>query len=338
MTRSTGSIAVVATLAVAAALATTRCTGRESTSTLRVLIADSLWRPFTALATTFESQHRSTRVVLVPGGSVLAARRIVEANDRADVLAVADAQVIDRLLKPQHADWAIRFATNEIVIAYTTMSRGAAALTRDNWFDVLTGDGVQVAAANPFHDPCGYWTLLCWRLADRHHGTPHGAESIYQRLSARCGPPSARRTDAQQLLHLLESPGGVDYAFVYRSQAEQHNLACLILPAEINLGDPAHQSTYRTVQVDLDVETGGGRLMRRGDTIVYALTIPRGAARPDLAATFIAFLLGPEGRAILEREHLPLVAVPWTENNADMPSPLRALVAQRDGDGDPSHD
>ena len=121
-------------------------------------------------------------------------------------------------------------------ILYTEMSTGSSELTADNWFDVLSRPDVEVQAANPHHDPCGYWTHLCWRLADRYYPASAGGGTIYERMMGKCGPANERRADAQQLLHLVESVGGVDYAFVYRSQALQHNLPFQRLPPQINLG------------------------------------------------------------------------------------------------------
>ena len=182
---------------------------------LRVFMADALLRSFNVVGKAFERTH-SVELVQIPSGSVLAARKIKENNDQADVLAVADRFVIDMLLRPQFADWYICFATNEIGIAHTDASKGAAELTSGKWWESLSREGVKVAAANPYHDPCGYWTELCWKLADRHYPPDQGGGRIADLMHAKCGQGKARRSDAGQLLQLVESAGGVDYAFVYR--------------------------------------------------------------------------------------------------------------------------
>ncbi len=307
------------------------CGSRSDETTLRVFLADSLARPIRALAEAFEDQHPGVRVEQVPSGSVLAARKLTRMNDQADLLAVADHLVIDQMLRPKElADWSIHFATNEIGILYTDMSRGATELTPENWFQILGRAGVKVQAANPHHDPCGYWTELCWRLADIHYPSEAGGGTIHERMSEQCGPAAERRTDAQLLLRLVESAGGVDYAFIYRSQALQHNLPFLRLPPQISLGAAKFIDTYRQVSIELPGEKKGQTVTKQGDAIIFALTIPRTAKRPELAEQFVSFLLGPRGQAILKDEHMTLPDRPWTYDPAQiLPATVREHVDLR---------
>jgi molybdate/tungstate transport system substrate-binding protein len=48
---------------------------------------------------------------------------------------------IDKTLIPGHADWNIRFATNQLVLCYTDKSRYADEVNADNWTDILTKKG-----------------------------------------------------------------------------------------------------------------------------------------------------------------------------------------------------
>jgi len=305
------------------------CDSRDERIPLRVFVADALARPFNSLARAFERENPGVEVVLIPSGSVLAARKLSDANDQADVLAVADYLVIERLLRPDHADWYICFATNEIGIAYSDASKGAVELTRDNWFRILARDGVNVVAANPVHDPCGYWTELCWRLADRYYPAERGGGTIVNTMTAKCGKPDDRKSDAQQLLQLVESAGGVDYAFVYRSQALQHNLPFLRLPTEINLSDVRHVDLYRQAEIELPGKKRGTTFKKRGDAIVFAVTIPRSVRHADAAARFVGFLLSPQGRSVLEAEYMTLVDRPWTYDPENVPESFRPNVEAR---------
>ncbi len=322
------------------------CDSKPAPARLRVFVADSLLRPFNAVAEAFMKENPGIEVVQIPSGSVLAVKKITEGNDAADVLAVADYMVIERLMRPAHADWYVCFATNEIVIAYTDASKGAAELTDKNWFDVLSRDGVSVAAANPLHDPCGYWTELCWRLADLHYasaGADRGQRplpgtgdvgsrlqaaptenDISQRMARKCGPPADRRSDAEELLRLVESAGGLDYAFVYRSQAMQHHLQSVRLPPEVSLGDPAMAETYRKVSIELPGTEPGQMTRKTGEAIVYALTIPKVARRGDLAEKYVAFILSTAGREILAKEHIQIADRPWTFDLYNTPEALRS--------------
>jgi molybdate/tungstate transport system substrate-binding protein len=303
------------------------CDSKPQKTQLRVFMADALLRSFNVLGQAFERANPNVELVQIPSGSVLAAKRITEANDFADVLAVADYRVIDNLMRPAYADWSICFATNEIGIVYTDASSGAAQLTADNWFDILSRAGVQVGASNPLHDPCGYWTELCWRLADLHYPAAAGGGSITQRMTAKLGQPDSRRSDAEQLLQLVESRGGIDYAFVYRSQALQHHLPFLRLPPEINLGDPNYADLYRRVSIELPGAQPGSTVRKTGDAIVFAVTIPKVARQPDLAARYVAFLLSPAGRSLLTDSYVMVVDQPWTSDPGSLPELLRKTVA-----------
>jgi len=70
------------------------------------------------------------------------ARMISELGKPADIMSSADYVVIDKALIPTHADWNIRFATNQLVLYYTEGSRFADEVNRDNWTDILAREGV----------------------------------------------------------------------------------------------------------------------------------------------------------------------------------------------------
>jgi molybdate/tungstate transport system substrate-binding protein len=304
------------------------CKSRPKQTELRVFLADSLYLPFKAATDTFQAQNPTCQVTLIPSGSVLAARKIADASDQADVLAVADYLVIEKLLRPRYADWYACFATNEVVIAYTQASKGAAELTADNWFDVLARDGVKVGAANPYHDPCGYWAEICWQLADLHY-TNVSAPTVRERMTRQCGQSADRRSDTEELLQLLESSAGIDYAFVYLSQARQHRLPVLRLPAQINLGDISQADFYRRAVVTLPGTEKESKIEKRGEAIVYAVTIPKNARHPELAVAYIRFLISEAGRKALSDQHMVLPEQPWTHDPANVPGALKLLLLSR---------
>ncbi|UCD30204.1 MAG: extracellular solute-binding protein [Planctomycetota bacterium] len=306
------------------------CRDKEGKNQLRVFMADSLSRPFNVLARAFEQSNPNVELVQIPSGSVLAARKLTDGKDQADVLAVADYLVIDKLLRPKHADWYICFATNEIGIVHTDASEGVAELIPDNWFQILSRKGVKVAAANPFHDPCGYWTELCWQLADLYYSADKGGGTIVETMTAKCGEPDSRRSDSQQLLQLVESAGGIDYAFVYRSQALQHNLPFLRLPPQINLSDVNYVDFYRQAEIELPGKTEDSTFKKKGEAIIFAITIPKEAKYPDLAARYIKFLLSATGRELLTAEYLTLADEPWTYDLEKVPTSLRTNITARD--------
>ena len=64
-----------------------------------------------------------------------------------------------------------------------------------------------------------------------------------------------------------------------------------------------------------------------GDVIRYAFTIPANAPDPELARQFVAFLLGPDGRRILEADHQPLLTPPELDDAAAAPEEVRRACA-----------
>jgi molybdate/tungstate transport system substrate-binding protein len=82
------------------------------------------------------------------------------------------------------------------------------------------------------------------------------------------------------------------------------------LPDAINLGAEDHD--YSSVLVELDYQRFASVQPEfRGEQISYGITIPSNAPHPDEAALFIAFLLGPEGRAIMKADYHPLFDPAW---------------------------
>jgi molybdate/tungstate transport system substrate-binding protein len=129
-----------------------------------------------------------------------------------------------------------------------------------------------------------------------------------------------------QLTALLES-GDLDYAFEYESVIRQHGLQMVALPDSLNLGVEAYRDHYRQVQVRLDFRRFASvEPVFDGDVIHYAVTIPANAPDREEAVRFVAFLLGPEGRAIMEANYQEMLAQPEADRYDALPEDLRPLV------------
>jgi molybdate/tungstate transport system substrate-binding protein len=86
------------------------------------------------------------------------------------------------------------------------------------------------------------------------------------------------------------------------------------------LSDPADAASYEAAVA----HTKKGDL--KGKPIVYAITIPTSAAQPELAAAFVAFLLGPDGQKIMAANGFTTVDPAYAVNAGKMPDGFRALV------------
>ncbi len=290
--------------------------------TLVIFHAGSLAEPVRALTEAFQARYPGVAFQTEASGSNEAARKIRELGREADLLISADYQVIDRLLIPEFAAWSIRFARNEMVLAYTDRSRYADEVGTDNWYEILGRDGVICGRADPNTDPCGYRTLMVWQLAEAHYGAP----GLHRALETHC-PKEYVRPKSVELIALLQS-GDVDYAFKYRSVAIQHGLRFVELPPEVNLGSVEYADFYRRASVEIAGTEPGQTVTVVGEPIVYGVTIPRNAPNPDMALEFVKFLIGPEGQAIMARMGQPPIVPPTTGDRDALPAALQPLVRE----------
>ncbi len=212
--------------------------------------AGSLSVPVKKLSEAFERANPGVRVLAEAAGSLHSARKITDLNRTCDIMLSADHIVISSMLIPRYASWNIRFATNEIVIAYRPESRYASIFREDNWADILLKDDVIIGRADPDADPCGYRTVFAARLAEKHYGRPGLADSLLGKDIDYIRPKEV------DLVALAET-GVIDYMFQYRSVAVQHGLLYIELPDEINLSSPAMKEHYATASYMIPGEAPG---------------------------------------------------------------------------------
>lgn len=267
---------------------------------LVVFNAGSLSPPLRAALDTLATRESFT-LEQEPAGSLETARKLTELGRISDIIALADYEVFPSVLMPDHVTWYARFARNRMVLAYTDRSRGAGEITSDNWWQIVTRPGIEVGRSDPSLDPAGYRTLMVWQLAERHYRQP----GLADRLAASAGGRNVRPKSAD-LVALLQAHE-LDYAWEYESVARQMNLHFVRLPEAIDLGSPAESTAYAEAVVRVPGRTRADSITLRGEPIVYALSIPKNAPHPDLAARVVAWLLSPEGKRILRSQQLDVL-------------------------------
>ncbi|MBN2362427.1 MAG: extracellular solute-binding protein [Deltaproteobacteria bacterium] len=310
----------LAALAIAALLA--GCPPRDE---VIVFHAASLSRLFGELGEEFGRSRPGARLRAEPSGSQEAARKVTELGLTADLIAVADAAVIDNMLRPRHASWNIVFATNEIVLAHKDHSRFTAEVTTDNWPEVLLRAGVRLGRVDPDTAPIGYYQLLAWQLCELEHPGDPRWQQLERRLRERVGAGQVV-ADESLLLGLLESRN-VDYAFMYRSTAEDHNLKITALEPGCHLGrfDLAPGYARASTQVRMK---GGQRVEVRGAPITYGLTILERAPHRAAAEELVALLLGEPGQSALLRVGFRPLRPAASQQVDLLPETLQPLVAR----------
>ena len=266
--------------------------------TLEIHAADSLAASFQQIKQEFERLHPDVDVILDIRGSVMLARTLQDRQ--ADVVALADHRLVEKILYPQQTDWVAKFLSTEIVLAASTASKRRTEITPDNWFDILLSPGIRYGYADPDQDSCGGYTRLTWLLAEHYYFTSRGkARPLVRELVDNC-PKEHIALDANRLIGDLLNSGRVDYAFVYRAHAIDHKLPFTPLPKEINLGDPALAAAYGQIDSPFPDFHGGTETLR-GTYIAFGITIPKNARSPQLAQEFVRLVLSKTGQDILRR-------------------------------------
>jgi len=289
---------------------------------LMVFHAGSLSIPFKEVTEAFNKEYPSVRVLREAAGSRACARKISDLDRDCDIFGSADYTVIDALLVPDHAQWTIRFAANEMVIAFSENSRRADDISTDNWHQILLEENVAFGRSDPNADPCGYRTVLSAKLASLHYNDPRLADRLLEKDRRHIRP---KETD---LLALLEV-GEIDYVFIYRSVARQHGLKWVKLPDEINLKNPEMTETYRKATVEISGPTPGSVITKEGASMVYGITIPKNAPNPKAALAFLTFLLEHDkGMAIMERNGQPSLVPTVSDTYDAVPAPLKRFVTK----------
>lgn len=355
MTLSRGRVALVALAAAILVLSgiLVGCSG-EKKQTLKVFNADSLMVPFEALAIEFEAEHPGVGVQVEGHGSIQVIRHATELHDEVDVLAVADYSLIPMLMyetqvpgtTENYADWYVIFATNELGLAYTPQSRYTGEITSANWYEVLSRLDVTVALSDPRFDSSGYRALMACQLAELYYGNA----TIFEDVLGKSSPPITVdeidgtytitvpevlkspkltiRGSSIGLLSTIES-GDVDYAFMYKSVAEQHGLKFLELPGEINLSSDSYKMLVQGLVVKLQFQRFASVYPEfECLPILYAVTIPQNTPKRELAVEFVKFLLGPEGQRILIEQSQPPVSPAYADAPDLLPNELKPLVAE----------
>ncbi len=288
---------------------------------LIIFHAGSLSVPFKQIAAAFKESYPGVTVYLEPAGSVACARKITDLNRPCDVFASADYKIIDKFLIPNYTTWSIKFAGNEMVIAYFENSTFAEEINALNWYDILRRDEPIFGRSDPNQDPCRYRTVLTMKLAEKMYQIPGLADQLQDKNRNYIRPKEV------DLIALLET-NAIDYMFIYRSVAIQHGLKIISLPDEINLSNPDYKDDYSTVSVEINGKTPQSKVTMNGEPMIYGVTILNEAPNKKIARLFLEFLLTEDkGLDILEDAGQPPLPQIVSDHYSHIPKSLRKFVS-----------
>ena len=293
------------------------CGNSNSERTREIIIfhAGSLTVPFKQLKNEYEKMNSCVKILLEPAGSLVCARKVTELKKPCDIIASADYFVINELLIPEYTSWGIRFATNEIVIAYHEKSRYSSEINRGNWIDILLKEDVIYGRSDPDSDPCGYRTFLSLMLAEKYYNLAGLTVKMVLKNKDYVRPKEV------DLIALIES-NSIDYMFQYKSVAIQHGLNYIELPDEINLSDPSKEELYRSVSIEVTGSKPGKTMKVTGGYINYSMTVLDSAPQKTEAIDFVCFVLSEKGLDIIRKNGQDPIIPFSTEQFDKIPSKL----------------
>ena len=301
---------------------------------ITIFSAGSLGIPLKQLGMIYREKY-GIGVYLETSGSVDAVRKITDLHRRADVLAVADYTLLDKLLGSKYVDWYAIFATNQVVLVYTDHSKYHEELEKDpsKWPYILMRKDVRWGFSNPNKDPCGYRSVGIIVLASKYYSDPKIIDLILNNTNIKVeqindgykitvpvdlklteGTNLVMRDKSIDLIGLIEA-GALDYAFEYKSVAIQHNLSYIELPPQINLGDPDYKDYYEKVELTILAGSNSERTFKL-KLIGYGITVPKNAEHPKEGLEFVKLLLSDTGRQIFEKNGQAFLPEPILKGNA----------------------
>lgn len=253
-------------------------------------------------------------------GSVAIANLIKGKVRTPDVFVSADPTVnlsLHGAANGNYVQWWAPFARTEMVVAWGPKSRfrnafEVARAGRRSWESVLEEPGFRLGRTDPELDPKGYRTLWLFQLDEERTGDAGEARRI---LGA---PGNAAQIFPEETLVARLQSGELDGGIFYLIEAVEAHLPHLSLPPSVHQGDPAQAARYARMTY-----TNKKGATFKGAPILYTVTVPSTARNREGAQSFVQFLLGDAGQALLATEGLLPVA-PGVAGSADaVPAPLK---------------
>lgn len=227
----------------------------------------------------------------VPGGSRMLMHQIHDRLRQADVFISANPALNKALEGASNGDrvrWTIQFAHSPLVLGVRPHSRAAQALADHSWTDALARPGMRIGRTDPKLDPKGALTIALVQQAAQTQHQP----GLVQAMLGNDENPSQILPE-ETLVGRLQS-GALDVGFFYRSEIAGTGLQAITVP-------DAPEARY---------------------TITILHDAPHGPA----AARFVAFLLGPQGTALLRQHGLDTSGTTSSGDRNAIPAPIRQQI------------
>lgn len=269
---------------------------------------------------------------LKSGGSFADANQIAAGAPDDVFVSVALSATSSQYLKNLTSNWAVGFASDQMVLAYTNATQNSAATSVINlantaatsnatsdwnaFYAALTSGGVKIGISNPVSDPAGLRGWLVLEAAGYLYSGGNQQAYVAPLLQNNA---NVTGTNAAALVAPLQA-GQIQFLFIYKSAADPDGLKFLALDSHVNLGSPSLGSLYSQFSyTDSAGKTAGA-------PIILCITVPLGSVNTAEALEFVQYVV--QNAKGLSSSGLEPFAVAKLYNNVSPPAAIQALVSQ----------
>jgi molybdate/tungstate transport system substrate-binding protein len=298
----------------------------------------------------FSLKYPDIKVMREKDDALANMRKVTDLGKNADIIYTDDYSIIPPVMFPKYADFWIRYAHDEMTIAYADNSKYASEINGDNWYDILARKDVKWGIADPNAGPDGYFSLGQIMLSNIFYKNGNIFDSLISANTAitvrqegdryiidcpeNLNPKSSKvliRPDPETLYPMILA-GELDYAFGYMGSVIGEGPAgirTVRLPAQVNLSDLSLvPNTYNRVSINLFSDRPDRKIAITLGAKANGLTIPLNAQNKEAAANYLKIFLGPIGQNALKGVHITPLEPAETNDLSKVPESLRALLRQ----------
>ncbi len=279
----------------------------------------------------------STGVPVAPvksGGSFADANQIAAGAPDDVFVSVSLSATGPAYLKNLSSNWAIGFASDQMVVAYANASQSSAAIANivglgqhalssnvsadwNSFFASLTSGSVKLGISNPVTDPAGLRGWLVLEAAGHLYASGNQQAYVSSTLKARA---NVTGTNAAALVASLQS-GQIQFLFIYKSAAIADHISYLTLDRHVNLSDPSLANYYSQFSY---IDSAG---TTAGAPIILVVTVPLDSANQIEALEFVQYVVKNAGS--LAPYGLVIFPQPMLYHNVSPPQVIQLLLTQR---------
>ncbi len=279
---------------------------------------------------------QSTGVPVAPaksGGSFADANQIAAGAPDDIFISVALSATGPRYLKNLSSNWAIGFASDQMVVAYSnatsSSASGGSIIAQGNaaaesnatsdwntFFTSLTSGNDKIGISDPVADPAGLRGWLALEASGFLYSNGNQDAYVTPLLQAKA---NVTGTHAAALVAPLES-GQIRFLFIYKSAAVTDHLGYLQLDRHVNLGDPALGAFYSKFSYK---DSAG---VNAGAPIILCVTVPMSSVNTAEALQFVQYVVRNAGA--LSSYGLQPFSPARLYDNVSPPALIAKLVSQ----------